>query len=251
MFRLFKSFRNGSFDKNGTKKYAIYAVGEIFLVVVGILIALQINNWNEYNKNHALAVKYLKDVQADLKQDTTVFSSTLTSIEQLKEFKEWGLRRESFDGFDDRYLESLISSRYFNIQSNDQAFQRMNDPNVMNIVEFDSLFSAINVYYTFNQDYLNSFNDWDKESSMKESDFWLLQGAYEINLAAPQDSIPMSQEPETRRQLFEDRILTVEGRNYIKMSHLRISTMEGIYQRQLETAKDLLESIEKAIESNS
>ena len=37
-------------EKNKTGKYFKYAIGEIILVVIGILIALQINNWNEFNK---------------------------------------------------------------------------------------------------------------------------------------------------------------------------------------------------------
>jgi len=249
MYRLFKSFRKDSFDMASVKKYTLYAVGEIFLVVAGILIALQINNWNEYNKNHALAVKYLHDVRADVEADTSVFSNTLNSIQQIKDFKEWGLKQESFEGLDVRYLDGLVDSKYFNIQSNDQAFQRMNDPNVMNIAKFDSVFMAINSYYTFNQDYLISFNDWDKETSMKESDFWYLQGNFEIDFSVAQDSIPIFQDAAGRKQILEDQILSTGGRNYLKMSHLRVSTMESIYKRQLDTAKRLLARIERELDS--
>mgnify|MGYP001816506302 CR=1 FL=1 len=41
-------------EKNKTGKYLKYAIGEILLVVIGILIALQINTWNEYQKKKAL-----------------------------------------------------------------------------------------------------------------------------------------------------------------------------------------------------
>ncbi len=251
MYRFFKSQRKDSGDTSSTKKYVAYALGEIILVVVGILIALQINNWNEHSNHHELAVKYLKDVRTDLVQDTTVFSGTLASIDQIKEFKKWGLRQKEFSSYDSRYLESLISSKYFNIQSNDQAFQRMNDPKVMNVLEFDSVFTSINNYYTFYQDYLSSFNDWDKQSSLKESDFWYLQGINEINFTSPEDSIPFLQDDDVRKQLLEQRILSVEGRNYIKMSLLRVTTIEAIYKRQLDTAKRLLARIDKALESKA
>jgi hypothetical protein len=55
--------------ENKTGKYIKYAIGEIVLVVIGILIALQINNWNE-NRKHALAEEeFFKSVKNDFKQD--------------------------------------------------------------------------------------------------------------------------------------------------------------------------------------
>ena len=53
-------------DKNKTSKYIKYAIGEIVLVVVGILIALSINNWNEDGKSRKQEIKYLKNLQTDI-----------------------------------------------------------------------------------------------------------------------------------------------------------------------------------------
>jgi hypothetical protein len=53
-------------EQNKTGKYLKYAIGEIILVVIGILIALQINNWNELKKERAVEVNYLKNLKADL-----------------------------------------------------------------------------------------------------------------------------------------------------------------------------------------
>ena len=52
-----------------TGKYLKYAIGEIVLVVIGILIALQINNWNEQRKIDILQVEALKEVASDLQDD--------------------------------------------------------------------------------------------------------------------------------------------------------------------------------------
>ncbi|MBT8265788.1 MAG: hypothetical protein KJP20_04525 [Bacteroidia bacterium] len=54
-------------EKNKTGKYLKYAIGEIILVVVGILIALQINNWNEGRKAITQEIKILKELKSDLK----------------------------------------------------------------------------------------------------------------------------------------------------------------------------------------
>ena len=55
--------------ENKTGKYFKYAIGEIILVVIGILIALQINNWNENRKNNKLKEFYMKSLAEDLNRD--------------------------------------------------------------------------------------------------------------------------------------------------------------------------------------
>ena len=47
MIKFFRNIRQTMIKENKVSKYLLYAIGEIFLVVIGILIALQINNWNE------------------------------------------------------------------------------------------------------------------------------------------------------------------------------------------------------------
>ena len=56
-------------EKNKTGKYFKYAIGEILLVVIGILIALSINNWNEDRKNRLKEAVYLEGIKTDLEWD--------------------------------------------------------------------------------------------------------------------------------------------------------------------------------------
>jgi hypothetical protein len=56
-------------EKNKTGKYFKYAIGEIVLVVIGILIALQINNWNESRKGSKMGVQFLEGISDDIKKD--------------------------------------------------------------------------------------------------------------------------------------------------------------------------------------
>ena len=66
MITLFRRFRQRLLSENKFSKYFIYAIGEIILVVIGILIALSINNWNENNKLQAQELKILKQIKTDL-----------------------------------------------------------------------------------------------------------------------------------------------------------------------------------------
>jgi len=69
MIKIFRRIRQRLLSENKFSKYLIYAIGEIILVVIGILIALQINNWNE-NRKHATAEKeFFKSINDDLNQD--------------------------------------------------------------------------------------------------------------------------------------------------------------------------------------
>ena len=56
MIKFFRHIRQNLLMENKTGKYFKYAIGEIVLVVIGILIALSINNWNESRKNKILEV---------------------------------------------------------------------------------------------------------------------------------------------------------------------------------------------------
>lgn len=60
MIKFFRKIRQNLLSEGKTGKYLKYAIGEIILVVIGILIALQINNWNENRNNISQAEKHLE-----------------------------------------------------------------------------------------------------------------------------------------------------------------------------------------------
>ena len=69
MIHLFRRIRQGLLSQNRFSKYLIYAIGEILLVMVGILLALQVNNWNEGRKAISAEKTYLKSIYSELKDD--------------------------------------------------------------------------------------------------------------------------------------------------------------------------------------
>ena len=71
-------------DENKPLKYMRYAIGEIILVVIGILIALQINNWNEERKTKDTVQNYLSMV---LKLQASYTLKNFTEEESLGRFK--------------------------------------------------------------------------------------------------------------------------------------------------------------------
>ena len=70
MIKFFRRIRFDLMEKNKTGKYLKYAIGEIILVVLGILIALQINNWNESKKSDRVLKNYYSQILQELEKDT-------------------------------------------------------------------------------------------------------------------------------------------------------------------------------------
>ena len=71
MINFFRKTRKKMADDNKPMKYMRYAIGEIALVVIGILIALSINNWNEGRKSKIMANDVYKNLLTSLQQDST------------------------------------------------------------------------------------------------------------------------------------------------------------------------------------
>ncbi len=63
MINFFRKIRKKLADDNKPMKYMRYAIGEILLVVIGILIALSINNWNEKRKLQIEEIKILNEYE--------------------------------------------------------------------------------------------------------------------------------------------------------------------------------------------
>lgn len=85
MINFFRKTRKKLADDNKPVKYMRYAIGEIALVVIGILIALSINNWNETQKYNKEETTILENLYENLKQAKSQSTDYIHSEEQLKE----------------------------------------------------------------------------------------------------------------------------------------------------------------------
>jgi len=69
MIKFFRKIRYDLMEKNKTGKYLKYAIGEIVLVMIGILLALQVNNWNELRKQSKSELQILHKLKRDISND--------------------------------------------------------------------------------------------------------------------------------------------------------------------------------------
>jgi len=148
MIKLFRHIRQNLIMENKTGKYLKYAIGEIVLVVIGILIALQINNWNEIRKQRQIELKYFYNLKNDLKADDELLNAMIDlanskvkaaknvklkadhdSISSLYDFSNEMITLFFVDEFrpnDNTYDEMKNSGNFSTIQNDDLKLKLMN-----------------------------------------------------------------------------------------------------------------------------
>jgi len=93
MIKFFKKTRYDLMENNKTGKYFKYAIGEIVLVVIGIMIALSINNWNENRKLDEIKQIYYHQLEKDLESEIQNLNSRIIelneSIDTYNTYKEY------------------------------------------------------------------------------------------------------------------------------------------------------------------
>ena len=128
MIPFFRKIRKKMADDNRPIKYARYAIGEILLVVVGILIAVQVNTWNEERKQRQIEIKYFynlkNDLMADLVQLDAIINVSTRKVQASKTMK----LKANHDSIGSLYnftddMQTLLFVREF--RPNDNTYEEM------------------------------------------------------------------------------------------------------------------------------
>ena len=90
MIKFFKKIRQRLLSENRIGRYLIYAIGEILIVITGILIAIQINNWNGLRKEEQVRKAYLNQLLVDFETDKTYYANRISLFEtRAAEYKKY------------------------------------------------------------------------------------------------------------------------------------------------------------------
>lgn len=122
MINFFRKIRYSLIRSSNTTPYIKYAIGEIFLVVLGILIAVQINTWNENRNKFNSAKDFVADFKFDIEQDTTVFGAQLRKINGIIQYHKWLLNTTDYDEVPLEYIEGISKLGYHNVKINNGTF---------------------------------------------------------------------------------------------------------------------------------
>ena len=158
MLTFFRRIRKGLLGDGATSKYLLYAIGEIALVVIGILIALSINNWNTGRINNDLERFYIQgiihDVESDLVKLNFNISLDLQKVSSgnylLDHFKNPTLKKDSIIL---SHFANLLPATYY--QQNNIVFEDIKFSGRLNIISNDSLRNNIQRYYSHGEQITN------------------------------------------------------------------------------------------------
>jgi len=136
MIKFFKHIRKKVLIENRFGKYLIYAFGEIILVVIGILIALQINNWNIERQTELKEQAYLKEMGIYLQRDSLSLIRVMKFNTKKAKFVD-----EMLQIFTDT-LTNKERFEIFNKNANEFTFYEVFDPVR---IAFNNMLSAENI----------------------------------------------------------------------------------------------------------
>jgi hypothetical protein len=142
MIKFFRKIRQNLLMENKTGKYFKYAIGEIFLVMIGILLALQVSNWNNHRQNRISEQKILNSIHKDFIENKKQFDITksihqthLSSLNNIISLLPINGNKVSADSI--LYYENLIKSNTFNASSS--TVESIVNSNSIELIENDTL----------------------------------------------------------------------------------------------------------------
>ena len=148
-------------DDNKPLKYIRYAIGEIVLVMIGILLALQVNDWNEQRRENKMLVDILKEINNDLESDIAAFSDGIMKYKEKNELIKWGLGKTNYSINQlDSVIQYMIPAS-FDYKMVTKGFEKLKISGILDYQEYNALINEVNDYYTVQLNGYDRIIDWD------------------------------------------------------------------------------------------
>ena len=176
MIKLFRNIRQNLLSEGKTSKYLKYAVGEIVLVVIGILIALQINNWNSERQakieTEAIRQSNLQEIYHDLQKDVIVLDTIINQLERQKEASKYILEiLESDDKYVSDSLEfvqnQFIAANTVAVDRTKNTWDNLNSSGQLLSLKEQELNTKLFEYYSFYDSRIKNFNELPRQKRLE------------------------------------------------------------------------------------
>ncbi len=222
MIKFFRKIRQNLLSEGKTGKYFKYAIGEILLVVIGILIALQLNNWNDNNNKTKLGKQYLIEMKSELQDDALKLDEYIIKLKNDLENQETALNTKDINKLPLDSLKMILRSTNLTFKISDLTFKKINNLGLTALSNNDSLNSTISKYYNRDIEYLKlamgyMYNDFVK----KRNFYYYEQDEIDISTVDFSREFPsLYKESEKESEIaiksnIAKYIYSIEGRNII------------------------------------
>lgn len=190
MIKFFRKKRKAELEKGKVKNYLLYAIGEIVLVVVGILLALYINNLNQKSIENKRNLELLENVSAEaqlnidranLLKDRT-FPLYLAHNDSIIQLLDRGLKKTDF-----KFMTQEEIWIFHDFNMNKATFEQLKSTGALYTIGSDSLITHIQKYYQLCEREAEYNRIYSKE--LEDIRFLTLQGWFEFRYEFGQDSL--------------------------------------------------------------
>ena len=189
MIKLFRKIRHKMLTENKFTKYFLYAIGEIFLVVIGILIALNINNQNEQRirkeKLDTIYIEVQRELALNIKSATTVIDYYEKQDSIVYLVLNDKLTKEDY--VKNLYLGNVIE-HYMDLNIQNKGYLMLTDKLDILPTSFKPILKKLNIVYEANKSDIDRINiDFtqfmrDKITKMAGTKSWYVEFGYKQNL---------------------------------------------------------------------
>jgi hypothetical protein len=223
MIKFFRKIRQNLLMEDKTGKYFKYAIGEIILVVTGILIAIKINNWNENQKKAELGYQYLTEIRNELQKDVKNLNNEINKLEENIKNQEAALNTKDISKLPLDSLSLIIHSINLDFKTSQLTFNKMKNLGITKLSNNDGLNLKITEYYNDDLVSLKLLLNFDFNHFIKRKDFYFFE-QNKIDILATLISIREfpslynQTEEETEREIKSNLIefiYSVKGRNLV------------------------------------
>ncbi len=219
MIKFFRKIRQNLLMENKNTKYFKYAIGEIVLVVIGILIALQINNWNESRINNKKVKSYLIEIVKDFKNDTLNIGNQINFAKRRSETAKSFLALKDYKALTLDSLEKSLETFYSSISISNSTFLKIESSGITNFGEYESLIEDFKTYYNFIVPNIMSFEGTHNRAVDIEDNYWRYnQNLYEFSY--DDDLVSYQNKEEAKKQLIQ-LLQSPTARNILKIDYRR------------------------------
>tara|TARA_R110002033_G_scaffold162440_2_gene199121 strand:+ start:885 stop:1643 length:759 start_codon:yes stop_codon:yes gene_type:complete len=223
MIKFFRKIRQNLLMQNKNTKYFKYAIGEIILVVIGILIALQINNWNENRINKQKTIGYLNSLLEDIKSDVISYNGNIVNYKTSLSNNKRLLINNDYKRLEVDSILKLISGYYEVDRTSSQTYEKIKNAGLAEALGSEKVNKAINDYYNAERSYYKTMLAWDKDYSDKDINFWFYNTNYESSSIRDYNTneLPFLNSATKRKTDLINLIESIQGRNHIRNSIIR------------------------------